>query len=80
MSGSAWFWLLVVITVFWAVPITLFFYQPKREMVGQEEWGPIPYEHLKFGKGKEILGIALVSVLTSWLFWACVKAGLLVWK
>jgi len=80
MSGSAWFWLLVVILVFWVVPIALFFYRPKREMFGQEEWVAVSYEHLKFGKGKEILGITLVCVLTSWLFWACVRAGLLAWK
>lgn len=80
MSVSAWFWLVVAITFFWVVPIALFFYRPKREVICQEEWGAIPYEHLKFGKGKEILGIALVGVLTSWLFWACVRTGLLVWK
>ncbi|WP_042338757.1 hypothetical protein [Desulfosporosinus youngiae] len=80
MSGSAWFWLLVVILVLWVVPIALFLYQPKRDPVGQEEWQGVPYEHLKFGKRKEILSIASVCVLTSWVIWFCVKAGLLAWK
>jgi|GEM_PF-6035496 hypothetical protein len=80
MSGSAWVWLFVVIIVLWVTPIVLFFYQPKREIVGQEEWEALPYEHLKFDKRKEILVITLVSVLTSWLFWALIKMGLLTWK
>lgn len=73
MSGGAWFWLIVVILVTWALPIGLFFYNPKQKDLGSDEWQPIPYDHLRFKKDKEMIVLGSVCVLFSWVIWMSIK-------
>ena len=80
MSGSAWFWLTVVMIVFWVVPIALFFYKPAHPVANEEEWGAIPYDGLKFNKKAEMIIFTTVCVGFSWLVFWLTKSGLLNWK
>ncbi len=73
MSGSAWFWLIVVVLLTWVLPIGLFFYKPNKKDVGSDEWQPIPYENLKFKKNKEMVILGTICVLFSWVIWLFVK-------
>lgn len=80
MSGSAWFWLIVVLIVLWVVPIALFYYKPTHPVSNEEEWGAIPYDSLKFNKKAEIILFTVFCVGFSWLVFWLTKSGLLNWK
>lgn len=80
MSLSAWVWLIILFIILWVIPISLYFYQPKREISTGPDWEPAEYEELKFNRTAEIIIIIISCLSISWLVWLGVSAGVLVWK
>lgn len=80
MTGSAWFWFVVVFFFFWVVPIALFFYQPKAKSVVHDSWQVMSYDELKWNRTFEIMLTVTICSCTSWAMWLLIKVGVLAWK